>query len=51
MEMRLFKWVVECLAQYSEYVLANRAQGFLGFFGLGKETTWGTPVAVSDYVN
>lgn len=26
------------------------ASGFLGFIGIGKETTWGTPVAVTDYV-
>lgn len=26
------------------------AQGHLGFFGLGKETTWGTAVAVTDYM-
>ena len=35
---------------WAESALASRAQGHLGFFGLGKETTWGTPVAVTDYV-
>lgn len=25
------------------------SQGFLGFIGLAKETTWGTPVAATDY--
>ncbi len=50
MKAKLFKRAVGWLAGYTEHVLANRAQGFLGFLGIAKETTWGTPVAASDYV-
>src|SRR3990167_33008 len=35
---------------YAECVLANRAQGFLGFIGLAKESTWGTAVGATDYI-
>ena len=45
MKAKLFK----LLCGYSEFVLANRAQGFLGFIGLAKEATWGTAVAATDY--
>ncbi len=47
--MKLFKRAVGWLAGYSECVLANRAQGFLGFIGFAQEATWGTPVAATDY--
>lgn len=45
MKTKLF----QLLAGYTEFVLANRAQGFLGFIGLAKEVTWGTAVAATDY--
>src|SRR3990167_1459517 len=35
---------------WAEAALASRAQGHLGFFGMAKETTWGTAVAATDYV-
>ena len=38
------------LSVWAESALASRAQGHLGFFGLAKETTWGTAVAATDYV-
>lgn len=38
------------LSAWAEGALASRAQGYLGFFGLAKETTWGTAVAATDYV-
>mgnify|MGYP001587215441 CR=1 FL=1 len=38
------------LCGYAECVLANRAQGFLGFIGLAKETVWGTAVGATDYI-
>lgn len=38
------------LSAWAEAGLGARSQGHLGFFGLGKETTWGTAVAVTDYL-
>jgi len=35
---------------WAEAALASRAQGHLGFFGMAKETNWGTAVAATDYV-
>ena len=37
------------LLAWVEGALASRAQGHIGFFGLAKETTWGTAVAATDY--
>jgi len=37
-------------ASYAERWLALGAQGHLGYFGLAKETTWGTPVTPTDYM-
>lgn len=34
---------------YAERHLALKSQGVLGFVGIGKETTFGTPVAATDY--
>ncbi len=49
MKAKLLKRAVGYLNGYTEYVLANKAQGFLGFIGLAKEGTWGTAVAATDY--
>lgn len=38
------------LGAWAEGALACRTQGFLGFFGLAKEATWGTAVAATDYM-
>jgi hypothetical protein len=38
------------LLLWAEAALASRSQGHLGFFGLGKETTFGTAVTVTDYM-
>lgn len=46
----MIKTLLGLLTRYAESHLASAAQGHLGFFGLGKETTWGTAVAVSDYL-
>lgn len=35
---------------YAERYLALGAQGHLSYFGLARETTWGTPVAPTDYM-
>src|SRR3990167_9317758 len=37
------------LLVWAEAALASRAQGTVGFFGLAKETSWGTAVAATDY--
>lgn len=37
------------LAAYAGRALALHAQGTVGFVGIGKESTWGTPVAATDY--
>ncbi len=42
--------VLPFLLAWAEGALASRAQGHLGFLGLAKETTWGTAVAATDYV-
>lgn len=50
---RLFLFFIAVLALltlWSESALASRSQGHMGFFGLGKEATWGTRVAATDYV-
>lgn len=51
---RFFKALVfaalPLFALWAEGALASRAQGHLGFFGMGKEATWGTPVAITDYM-
>lgn len=39
------------LLGYTEHVLASRSQGFLGFIGIAKESTWGTAVAATDYAD
>lgn len=38
------------LLVWAEGALASRSQGHLGFLGLAKETTFGTPVAATDYL-
>jgi NADH:ubiquinone oxidoreductase subunit H len=38
------------LVLWAELALGARAQGNAGAFGIGKETTWGTAVAVTDYM-
>lgn len=45
----MIKMLLGLLRSYVEGWLASGAQGHLGFFGLGKEGTWGTAVAVTDY--
>ena len=45
-------WLLLLLAPFAAWArraLALGAQGHVGFFGLGKETAWGTAVAVTDY--
>lgn len=49
MSKKLFRLLLGVLLGYSQHVLALQAQGHLGFFGLGKESAWGTAVAVTDY--
>ncbi len=41
--------LLQLLSGYTEHVLASRSQGFLGFIGLAKESTWGTAVGATDY--
>ena len=38
------------LSAWAEAALASRAQGHLGFLGLAKESSWGTAVAATYYV-
>ena len=45
MVKRLWKLFSAYVANY----LACAAQGHLGHFGIGKESAWGTAVAVTDY--
>lgn len=42
-------WLLRPLAEYALWAQALWAQGFLGFVGFAKETTWGTAVAATDY--
>jgi hypothetical protein len=46
---RLISMLFRPIAAYAQGVLALAAQGHLGFVGLGKETTFGTAVAATDY--
>lgn len=49
--VRLFSILaLPLLLAWAEGALASRAQGHLGFLGIAKETTWGTAVAATDYV-
>ena len=41
--------ILNLAARYALRALALHSQGFLGFVGLAKETTWGTGVAATDY--
>lgn len=41
--------LVAMLSRYTQRWFALWAQGFLGFMGIGKETTWGTGVASTDF--
>lgn len=41
--------VASMLSRYTKRWLALWAQGFLGFMGIAKETTWGTGVAATDF--
>lgn len=41
--------LIKPLAAYARASLSLWAEGFLGYVGIGKESTWGTPVAASDY--
>lgn len=45
----MIKLLRKLLAHYTERWLSSGAQGFLGFIGIGKESTWGTGVAATDY--
>src|SRR3990167_8790387 len=45
----IFLAAMPLLIAWAEGALASRAQGELGFFGLAKESTWGTAVAATDY--
>jgi hypothetical protein len=47
--MKFLQWLLAPFARYCQLLLTTRAQGFLGHVGFGKETTWGTAVAVTDY--
>ena len=42
-------WLRLAAQLHAELRLVLWSQGFLGFVGIGKETTWGTVVAASDY--
>lgn len=45
-------WVTLLLSPFAAWALhhlSSRAQGHLGHFGIGKESTWGTAVAATDY--
>lgn len=45
-------WVTLLLAPFAYWALNTQtlwAQGHVGYFGLAKETTWGTAVAATDY--
>lgn len=44
------KFLQSVLRRWAETVLGAPAQGHLGFLGLAKETTWGTAVAATDYI-
>lgn len=46
----VIKFFSSLFAGYAEQHLAFWAQGFLGYFGLAKESSWGTAVAATDYV-
>lgn len=37
-------------SRYAQWALAAQNQGFLGFIGLAKETTWGTAVGATDWL-
>lgn len=47
--MNVTKLLVALFSLWARDFLVNWSQGFLGFFGIAKETTWGTPVAATDY--
>ena len=42
-------FLVSVVSKYAQRSLALWSEGFLGYVGIGKETTWGTPVSASDY--
>ena len=42
--------ITRWLIAYALGCLALGAQGYRGFFGLAKETTWGTAIAATDYI-
>lgn len=46
---QMFALMFALLATYAQRFVCLWAQGSLGFVGIGKETTWGTPVAATDY--
>src|SRR3990172_4330140 len=43
-------WVQEFYNEYGFYPMAGGAMGAAGFLGVAKETTWGTGVTATDYV-
>lgn len=43
-------FLLALLCGHAHANLASRSEGFLGDFGLGRESTWGTAVAVTDYL-
>lgn len=43
------KTLIQLIRTYAQGFLALRADGILGFVGIAKESTFGTPVAATDY--
>lgn len=50
MKSKLFRFTAAIFGAYASRFLASFAQGTRGFIGMAKETTWGSGVAATDYM-